>query len=218
MKTAKYFFLATLLAPNAFAEGMQIKAKVIGSEGRLDISKTEASLGGFKLDFNSTEDKDTSRQTATGFGAAVEFPLGDPLRLGVELSYVPFKDDSGDDAYQDLAWGGYASLDFLNQDVFALYGTVGLGFHNVQLADRKLGGYTFSYDSTGLLNYELGIGSRFRLGHNLDFALELHRSDTFSRNDIDVDVEGLSLVNAGLKYKDVALTKNEAVASLNFAF
>jgi hypothetical protein len=218
MKQAKYLLLATLFAPSAFAEGMQIKAKVIGSEGRLDISKTEASVGGFKLDFNSTEEADSSRQTATGFGAAVEFPMGDPLRLGVEVSYVPFKDDGGDEAYEDLAWGGYASFDFLNQDVLALYGIAGIGFHNVQLADRKVGAYTLSYDSTGLLNYELGIGSRFRLNSNLDFALELHRSDTFSRNDIDVDVEGLSLVGAGLKYKDVALTKNEAVASLNFSF
>ncbi len=209
---------AFFVAPFLHAEGIQVKAKVIGSEGRLSIDGAEASLGPVKWDVGSLRSEDSSRQTATGFGAALEFPLGDPLRIGVETSYVPFKNDSGDEVYTDLAWGGYASVDFLRQDLFSVYGTGGLGFHQLHLADRSFLGSRVKYKDTGLLNYELGLGTRVKLSQSMDFALELHRSDTFSRNDIDVSVEGMNLAGAGLTYKNVGLAKNEAVASLNFGF
>jgi len=155
---------------------------------------------------------------AVGGGGAFEWNLGDPLRLGAGLGYIQYEGDHEKAGYSDMIGNVYASMDFIDQEMFDLYGLVGLSYHNLSLDDFRSNGVGVSADPTGLINGDLGLGARFKLNYNTSFGLEYKYTNTFARNDVDLKLKGAGLSYDGLKYKDVGIENNELVASLGFAF
>ncbi len=199
-----------LLSSSSYAlSETTVKAKVIGAESQLKVGSVSGFGAGSKVD--------ESTQSAFGGGADVEFGLAEPLRVGVGFGVTQF-DSKDKTAYQDLALGAYGTYDLLNQDVVALYGKGGISYNQIKLDDQNQGPVKVSYDTTGLLNYDLGLGARFKLAHNVNFGLEYTWTDTFSRNDVQVKSDGLDLVGADAELKNISLTSNQLTASLAYSF
>lgn len=210
MKKFSLALLLGLVSSAAFAEEISVRAKVIGSESALSADSKNISS-------TTSSDSDESN-SAFGYGADVEFLLNEQFRLGTGLAYTNYEHDDDKIGYTDFTWSGYGTVDFLRSDLFALYGTAGLSYHNLDLADMDFGGAKVRFDSTGLLNYDLAIGGRAKLDDRVTFGLEYKYSDTFSANDVDGTVEGFGLVASDTVLKDVTVRKNELVASLGYAF
>lgn len=220
MNTSKFSLLvlaALLSAPVLAEDGGSFKAQIFSADSHVTIEGIQVSgLGGFSRDINNTdEDRHLS---SVGGGAAFESSLGEPLRVGVGLGYISYPGEANEPGFRDLIGNAYASIDFVDQDVIALYGMGGISYHNLSLENFERDGVELSSDSTGLLNYDLGLGARFKLNYSTTFGLEYKYTSTFSKNDIDLKLKGASLAYDGLKYKNVGIQNNELVASLGFNF
>lgn len=204
-----------LLASASPALGMTtIKAKVIGSDSKLEASSLQG------LQNTDAASLEGDAQSAFGGGVDVEFALSEPLRVGAGFGHTAFEDKDGPafSNFSKTSLNGYGTYDFLTHDIFALYGKAGISYHQVAFENENVGPLTVSIDDTGLLNYDLGVGSRFRLNDNVNFGLEYAFSDTFSRNDADVTLSGLGLADTGSTLKNISVRSNELVASLGYSF
>jgi opacity protein-like surface antigen len=211
--------LISLGSSPLFAEGGVFKAQVIGSQSELKIKGIEANGFGGSVSRNLNESDQKDQIDAVGGGAAFEMKLGDPLSVGAGLGYLQYEADSSRQAgYSDFRANVYGSLDLINQEIFALYALAGLSYHNLSLDDFRSNGVAVSPDPTGLINMDLGVGARFKLSYNSSFGLEYRYSNTFARNDVDLNLSGAGLTANGLKYKDVGIENNEALASLGLTF
>ena len=215
-QTRKVTFMRTLLtalvllssSSYALADAT-VKAKVIGAESQLKVGSVSG--------FGAGTAVDESSQQAFGGGADLEFGLSEPVRVGLGFGVTQF-DTKDKTAYRDMALSAYGTYDLLSQDVVSFYGKGGISYNLISLDDRDQGPVKVSYDNTGLLNYDLGLGARFKLAHNVNFGLEYTRTDTFSRNDVQVKNEGLGLVSTDAELKNISLTSNQLTASLAYSF
>ena len=219
MKQAHLIAWAVLFSSShALAETNTFKAKVIGSESQLSIEGVRSSASAPSNPVNKLEGQ-LEAETAIGGGASLEFQLSDPMRLGLGASYLQFEGDEGGLGYSDFVLESYGTLDFVDQDVLALYGKAGLSFHQLALESVDSGRTRLEFDDATLLNYDLGVGARFRLNRQSTFSLEYNYSNTLSTGDVDVSSSTLGLTTpVEDKLQGVSMNKNELVASLGFSF
>jgi len=211
--------LITLVSSPLFAEGGVFKAQVIGSQSELKIKGLEANGFGGSVSRDLNENDQKAQIDAVGGGAAIEWNLGDPVRVGAGLGYLQYEADNDRQAgYSDFRGNVYASMDILDLEMFDLYALAGLSYHNLSLDDFRSNGVVVSADPTGLINMDFGAGARFKLSYNSTFGLEYRYTNTFARNDVDLKLSGAGLTAEGLKYKDVGIENNEALASLGLVF
>jgi opacity protein-like surface antigen len=211
--------LVALTSAPAFADVGQIKALIFTSQSQLNIKGLEARGGDVSVGREfSAADQEGDKLDSIGGGAAFEMRLANQMYVGAGLGYINYDGDSEQSGYSDIIGNLYGAVDVWSNESAAVFGKAGLSYHRLTLDNFTDNGIKVEADGTNLGNYDVGAGARFKLNYATTLGLEYKYTDSFARNDVDLDLEGAGLVYNGLKYTDVSLRNNEVQASLGFVF
>lgn len=221
MKTTllSLFGLVALTSAPAFADVGQLKALIFTSQSQLNVKGLEARGGNGSVGREfSAADQEGDKLDSIGGGAAFEMRLANQMYVGAGLGYINYDGDTEQSGYSDIIGNLYGSVDVWSNESTAVFGKAGLSYHRLTLDNFTDNGIKVEADGTNLGNYDVGAGARFKLNYATTVGLEYKYTDTFARNDVELDLAGAGLVYNGLKYTDVSLRNNEVQASLGFIF
>ncbi|MDQ3230306.1 MAG: outer membrane beta-barrel protein [Pseudobdellovibrionaceae bacterium] len=178
-----------MLSSVAFADGLTVKPEIIGSQSKFDFDKIESVNLTTGRRYTSKPQGKSETISGLGGGVAIEFGLNDLVSIGGGVSYLnyPEKDDNAE--FGDLNAKGYATYSFYKQAGFDAYGLGGLSIHQLSVDDssEKLSAtesVSNEADPVTLANYDLGVGTNYKVSDSVAIGLKYSFSDSFWSQDL----------------------------------
>ena len=120
----------------------------------------------------------------------------------------------------DFNVNGFGRINFIQEEKLSVYGKAGLSYHMLDLKDPETSRAVtkITYEDINILNFDVGFGATVALADQVTAGVEYVYSDTLSKDDSQVSIDGLTLQDPSARINGLALKTNEITATLGFKF